>query len=238
MNVGLLFAGGVGMRMNAKSKPKQFLELHGKPVIVYTMEVFENHPEIDEIVVACVETYIDELKNYIRKFGIRKVSAIVPGGSSAFHSVFNGLVTLASKCGEDDIVLIHDGVRPLLDEQLISSNILCAKEHGNAISTVAVTEGIIISQDGFLVDDFPDRKLMYATKAPQTFHFSTIYRLYQRARSDGFTPIESAHLCRHYGIQMHMVTSSYGNIKITTPTDYYIFRAIREAIENSQIAGY
>lgn len=238
MNVGLIFAGGSGTRMNSKAKPKQFLELHGKPVILYTLEVFEQHPDIDKIVVVCIEEYINDLKKYIHRYELQKITEIIPGGSSGFESIFNGLDTLSKECNEDDLVLIHDGVRPFIDEQIISANIQCAREHGNAVTAVPVTEGIMISSDGSMVDDYPDRKLMYATKAPQTFRFKLIYDLYRKALDEGFPSIESAHLCRHYGVKLHMVMGSHNNIKITTPTDYYIFKAIYEAIENSQVVGY
>lgn len=238
MNVGLIFAGGTGTRMNSLAKPKQFLELHGKPIIIYTLEAFENHSDIDRIVVVCVEQYIGELKKYLHRYDMRKISAVIPGGDSGFASILNGLEALSGDCGDDDLVLIHDGVRPFIDEELISANIRCAKEHGNAITAIPVTEGIIISGDGFTVDDFPDRKLMYATKAPQTFRFSLIYGLYKKALAEAVSSVESAYLCRHYGVKLYMVMGSYNNIKITTPTDFYIFKAIYEAIENSQIVGY
>ena len=238
MNVALIFAGGAGARMNSKSKPKQFLELHGKPIIIYTLEVFDRHPDIDKIAIVCIESHIDELKKCIVRFDLKKVSLIVTGGKSGFDSIFNGLDALKNECDQDDIVLIHDGVRPLIDEQLISDNIKCAREYGNAVTAVPVTEGIIISKDGKIADDFPDRKLMYATKAPQSYNYFMIYDLYKKAYKEGFTSIESAHLCKHYGIELHIVKGSYNNIKITTPTDYYVFRALYEIIENNQVIGY
>ena len=238
MNIALIFAGGTGVRMNNKGKPKQFLELHGKPIIIYTLEAFEHHPEIDKIVVVCLESYIGELKKSIKKFDLNKITEIVPGGNSGFESIFIGLTALEGTCADDDIVLLNDGVRPLIDEQLISENINCAKQNGNAITTVSVIEGIIISKDGVMVDEYPDRNLMYATKAPQSYKYRMIYDLYKRARRDGFVSVESAHLCRHYGAKLYMVKGSYNNIKITTPMDYYIFRALQEVLENDQIIGY
>jgi 2-C-methyl-D-erythritol 4-phosphate cytidylyltransferase len=238
MNIALIFAGGVGTRMNTRSKPKQFLELHGKPIIIHTLEAFEYHSEIDKIVIVSLESAIEELRRYLRLFEISKVTEIVSGGDSGFASILNGLTALSGKCDDDDLVLIHDGVRPLIDEQNITDCIRTAKKFGNAISCVSVTEGVIVSKDGEVVDDFPDRKLLYATKAPQVFRFREIYDLYQRAQKEGKIIIESAHLCQQYGVKLHMVRSSPSNIKITTSTDYYIFRALHEAIENSQIIGY
>jgi len=238
MNIAIIFAGGVGKRMNNKAKPKQFLELHGKPIIIYTLEAFENNKDIDEIVVVCIQDYIDELKKHISKFGIEKINVIVPGGTSGFASIYNGLSALKSTCNEKDIVLLHDGVRPFVDDEIIAANIAGVKKHGNAITSVPTIEGIMISEDGAFVDQFPERKIMYATKAPQSFRYGEIFDLYKRAKQENFEPIESAHLCQHYGMKLHMVLGSYNNIKITTPMDYYIFRALYEANENSQLIGY
>ena len=124
MNVALIFAGGSGTRMNTKSKPKQFLELHGKEIIIYTLEHFERHPEIDAIAVVCIADWIDYLKSIIRKHGIDKVKWIVPGGETGQDSIFNGLEAIHKDCPEDSVVLIHDGVRPLINRELISDNIV------------------------------------------------------------------------------------------------------------------
>ena len=238
MNIALIFAGGSGQRMNSKQKPKQMLELHGKPIIIYTLEEFEYHPQIDKIVIVSLESVIVELEKYIRRFELSKVAKIVKGGTTGFDSILNGLSALEDIATDGDIVLIHDGVRPLVDEPTITSCIDCAKKNGNAIPSVPVSEGIIVSRNGETVDDFPDRSIEYATKAPQTFEYRTIYDLYKRAKTENLTPIESAHLCHYYGVKLHMIKGSYINIKVTTATDYYTFRAIYEAIENSQIVGY
>lgn len=237
MNHALIFAGGSGQRMNSKQKPKQLLELHGKPIIIHTLEEFEYHFQIDKIVIVSLESVIDELEKHLRRFELTKIVKTVRGGATGFDSILNGLTALRDIAADEDIVLIHDGVRPLVDEKTITSCISCAKKHGNAITCVPVTEGIIVSENGETVDDFPDRKTEYATKAPQTFQYKLIYDLYKRAKAEGLTPIESAHLCHLYGVKLHIVEGSYSNIKVTTAIDYYIFRAIYEAIESSQIVG-
>ena len=129
--------------MNIKTMPKQFLPLHGKPIILYTLEQFEYHPEIDAIVVVCIESWIDRLNRMLQKGGFTKVQWVVPGGASGQESIYNGLKVLYEHCPEDTTVLVHDGVRPLVNAQVISDNIACVKAHGNAITTSAAIETIM-----------------------------------------------------------------------------------------------
>jgi len=237
MITALIFAGGTGKRMNTRATPKQFLELHGKPVIIYTLEHFEVHPEIDNIVVVCVETWISELRHLLRRYMIEKVSQIIPGGDRGDKSIYNGLRALENVCKPDDIVLIHDGVRPLINSELISANIVKVKECGNAITIDSVSESVVrLDSDGH-VTDVPPRWESYHAKAPQSFKYGVIWDLYQRANKDGLIAVDSSHLCSIYGVKMHTVLSSPNNLKITTPADYYIFRALYEAMENEQILG-
>ncbi|WMJ90205.1 IspD/TarI family cytidylyltransferase [Anaerocolumna sp. MB42-C2] len=238
MTTALIFAGGTGIRMNTAKKPKQFLELHGKPILIYTIEHFEFHNEVDEIVVVCLENWIKELRRFLRLYEITKVSKIVAGNpEGGDYSIYNGLKAMEEMHKFDDIVLIHDGVRPLINAELISENIAKVKEFGNAITCEPVVESVIRSVDGKTVGDVPSRWEMYSAKAPQSFRYGEIYELYKRAKSDGFRAIDSANLCSHYGTKMNIVKSSTNNIKITKPQDFYIFRALYEAMENEQILG-
>ena len=237
MTTALIFAGGTGIRMNTRAKPKQFLELHGKPIIIYTLEHFEMHPEIDNIVVVCIENWIQELKHMLRHYAFDKVSQIVPGGETGDVSIYNGLRALKDICKLDDIVLIHDGVRPLINEELITANIMKVKECGIAITVEAATESIVRLDDNTRITDVPPRKDMYLAKAPQSFRYGMIWDLYQKAYSDNIRTIDSAHLCSIYGVEMHTVLSTPNNLKITAPSDYYIFRALYEVLENQQILG-
>lgn len=235
MITALIFAGGTGQRMNTASKPKQFLELHGKPIIMYTIEHFEFHSEVDNIIVVCLESWIIELERFLKIYDIRKVSKIVAGGISGDKSIFNGLKAMEGTHTADDIVLIHDGVRPLINEELISANIATVKQCGNAITCESVSESIVQSSDGIEIDSVPKRSEMFVAKAPQSFRYGEIWNLYQKAQRDGYVPLDSAHLCNLYGVKMHTVKSTPNNIKITAPQDYYIFRALYEAMENRQI---
>lgn len=234
MVTALIFAGGTGRRMNTTDKPKQFLELHGKPIIIYTIEHFEKHDEVDNICVVCLESYIDELKQLLEKWAIYKVSLIVPGShEGGDKSIFNGLKALESTCKSEDIVLIHDGVRPLINKKLISANIECVKKYGTAITIDPVVESVAhITAKGVTV---PLRSEMYSVKAPQSFRYAEILDLYRKADKEGIGTIDSAHLCGIYGIEMHYVPSSPNNVKITKQEDYYIFRALFEAKENKQL---
>ncbi len=237
MAAALIFAGGTGRRMNTYSKPKQFLELHGKPIIIYTLEHFEYHDEIETITVVCLTDWIAELKGLLRRFGITKVDRILPGGETGHDSIYYGLAAMGETTEDDEIVLIHDGVRPFINEKLISRNIEAVKLYGSAITVEEARESIVRCLDGENVFEVPPRNQMYTAKAPQSFRFGMILKLYERARKEGVQIIDSSHLCSLYHVPMHVVKSTKNNLKITEPADYYIYRALYEAMENQQIFG-
>lgn len=237
MTTALIFAGGTGVRMNTHAKPKQFLELHNKPIIIYTLEHFEKHPDIDNIIVVCLEAWIMELRHQIRRYAIDKVSQIIPGGKRGDQSIFIGLKALEGVCAADDIILIHDGVRPLISADLISANIAKVNECGNAITIDHATESTLRMDSGGQITDVPPRWETYHAKAPQSFRYGMILELYKCASRDGHSIIDSLHLCSVYGVELHTVQSSPNNLKITSPADYYIFRALYEAMENEHILG-
>lgn len=238
MNVALIFAGGSGKRMNSKSKPKQFLQLHGKEIIIYTIEHFEKHPDIDAIAVVCIEGWIDFLKDLLKKHGIKKVKWIVPGGKTGQDSIFNGLQIIHDNCPEDSIVMIHDGVRPLINEQLITDNITCVKEHGSAVTVAPATETVMLTEDDNQVYTSVERSKCRFAKAPQSYYLKDIYGCHLKALSEDIhDKIDSATMMSDYGYALYTVECGSENIKITTPSDFYIFRALIDAMENSQIFG-
>lgn len=241
MNTALIFAGGTGSRMKNKDKPKQFLELNGKPIIIHTIEHFDEHPEIDAIVVVCLESWIDFLRNKLEKFNIKKVVNIVPGGMSGQESIRNGLFAIRDFVvgkEENPIVLIHDGVRPLINAKLISDNIQCVKKKGNAITVVPAIETIIETDDNGNIAKVADRTHCKMARAPQSFYLKDILSAHYRSMREGETEmIDSAMLMQHYGTILHTVIEPVENIKITTPMDYHIFRALVMAKENEQIGG-
>lgn len=238
MNVAIIFAGGVGRRMNTKSTPKQFLTLHGKPIIIHTLEVFENNVDVDAICISCHGDYLDYMQKLCHQFELKKVKWIVAGGASGQESIFNGLDAVHKDCPEDTVVLIHDGVRPNITDGLITDNIRSVEERGTAIScSGAIETPAQIDEEGRIVAITP-RETAIVAKAPQSFRLQDIYDAHTRARAEGRSDfIDSASIMRHYGYDLFMVPCNGDNIKITTPSDFYIFRAILEVRENSQIFG-
>jgi 2-C-methyl-D-erythritol 4-phosphate cytidylyltransferase len=238
MNIAAIFAGGSGVRMHTKSRPKQFLELNGKPIIIYTLELFDNHPQVDAIVVACIDSWIPFLKKMIRKFEITKVVEIVPGGETGQDSIYNALQAAERAAdGKDATVMIHDGVRPLITEQTITDNINTVEEFGSCITCVPATETFVVSQaDGSL--EIPSRANSLIARAPQSFHLSDIMTAHRQAISEGMHNfIDSCTMMSHYGYTLKTIIGPMENIKITTPTDFFIFRAMVEVHENQQIFG-
>jgi 2-C-methyl-D-erythritol 4-phosphate cytidylyltransferase len=237
MNIAVIFAGGVGQRMKTTNRPKQFLEMHKKPIIIYTLEIFEQHPEIDGIVVACVEDWIPYLEDLLDKFRITKVKKIVPGGTSGQMSIYNGLVAAKEVAGDEkSIVLIHDGVRPLINAKVISDNIESVKKNGSAVTSAIVKETIMVVKEDNSIDYVPDRAQSRVAKAPQSFWLDDILAMHHRAQKEGREDfIDSCTMMKHYGHNLFLIDGPYENIKITTPDDFYTMRALLDAQENAQI---
>lgn len=236
-NIAIVFAGGTGKRMNTRSKPKQFLELHNKPILVYTLEVFNRHSEIDGIILAMLEDWIPYSEELIERFRLDKVKAVVAGGSSALYSQRNALLKAEELFGSDAVVLIHDGVRPLLDELTISRNIACVKAHGTAITVTPAIETITIKNESGEIGQIIERSKVELARAPQSFYLSDILSAHRRAEEEGIDFIDSASMMQHYGHALFPVEGTTENIKITTPNDFYMFRALVDARENSQVFG-
>lgn len=239
MNFAVIFAGGTGRRMHTTSRPKQFLEYQGKPIIIYTLELFDNHPMIDGIVVACVKEWIPFLEKMLKKFEINKVKKIVSGGDTGQESIYKGLVAAQNVSkGDGDVVLIHDGVRPLITEKTITDNIEMVKSEGSCITCVPATETFIVAQpDGGL--EIPTRSNSLIARAPQSFYLKDILMAHEKARAEGRHDfIDSCSMMHYYGHKLGKVIGPMENIKITTPTDYFIFKAMVEVHENQQIFGF
>ena len=241
INIGVVFAGGTGTRMRSRDLPKQFLMIYNKPIIIYTLEYFEENEDIDAIVIACVEEWIPYLDDLLRKYQITKVKKIVPGGETGQLSIYNGLLAAKEVAQEEPaIVLIHDGVRPLITKELLSQNIEAVKKYGSSITAGVVKETIVeINSDGS-VKSVPSRDHSRVAKAPQSFWLDDILKAHEQALKNGEkNNIDSCTLMQKYGKkQLHMVDGPYENIKITTPDDYFTMRAIFQAREDYQIYGF
>ncbi len=237
MNIAVIFAGGSGKRMNSKDRPKQFLLIHGKPIIVHTIEVFQYHKEIDAVIVACLEDWIPYMEEMQYRYRLDKIRKIVPGGNTGQLSIYNGVKAAAELYGTDgNVVLVHDGVRPLINDRIISENIAAVKEYGSAVTCAPAQETFVLTDDENNISEVADRKHSRLAKAPQSFWLKELLEAQEQAVRDGHTDmIDSCTLMRAYGKKMHVVECSSENIKITTPDDFYMFRALYDARENQQL---
>jgi 2-C-methyl-D-erythritol 4-phosphate cytidylyltransferase len=239
MNIGVIFAGGVGSRMNSKELPKQFLQIYNKPIIVHTIEYFEKNKHIDAVVVVCIEGWIDYFNDLMYKYRLSKIKKVVPGGATGQLSIYNGLVAAKEiSNGEKSIVLIHDGVRPLINSDLLTKNIDAVKQFGSSITSGIVKETIVEIYDDGGIKTVPDRAHSRVAKAPQCFWLDDILAMHNKALKSGRTDfIDSCSMMQHYGYELHMTDGPYENIKITTPDDFYTMRAILQVKEDAQIYG-
>ena len=231
MNIAVIFAGGVGKRMHSKECPKQFLKIYNKPIIIHTLEYFEKHPLIDAIVISCVEEWMPYLEELIYKYRIEKVKKVVVGGETGQLSIYNGLKAAEDVAnGEKAIVLIHDGVRPLINAKLITDNIESVKKNGSAITTAVVKETILVVNEGTATINYvPSRKNSRVARAPQSFWLNDILNAHEKALSEGKKDyIDSCTMMQEYGYDLFLVDGPGENIKITTPEDLELFKALLE----------
>ena len=217
----LIFAGGTGVRMKQTGKPKQFLEVHGKPIIIYTLEIFDQHQDIDDIVIPCVSGWETYLENLLEKYRIRKVSKVLTGGANTQESKMRALEYMKSYCADNDIVLLHDAVRPLVTEKMISDNIASVKAYGSAITAVPFMETGIVSEDAVTTKKSIVRNTLFVAKAPQSFYFKDVYEAHKLGETMPYTiTIDTCSLMTELGKSLHLVPCDSTNIKITTPEIY------------------
>ena len=240
MNIAIIFAGGSGARMGAGIS-KQFIEVNGKPIIIHTLDIFEDNPEIDEIYVACKEDGIPQLKKLCRRFMITKVKGIVPGGKTGQDSIYNALCAAKENNEDDAIVLIHDGVRPYVTKEVIAENIETVKKYGSAVTCTSLYETPVISNDGKKIDDVPERSRYYTAQAPQSFYLGDVLKAHNTVRKtnpsyEGI--VDTCSLMKSMNKEIMLVQGPRGNIKITTPEDIYEFRAMIEYRESLETFGF
>lgn len=228
MNIALIIAGGSGNRMG-QDIPKQFMHVEGRPIIINTMQCFQCHPDIDAIAVVCLKGWETVLQAYANQFCIDKLKYIFPGGKSGMESIHNGIYGLKEAgCDDEDLVLIHDSVRPLLSQDIISSNIAICKAYGYAITGIQCREAILESEDGFSTSTSIPRDKLIRTQTPQTFRLGNIINVHEEAKMKGIADsVASCTLIAEVGgIEMHIVPGSEKNIKVTTVEDLEILKAL------------
>ncbi|MBR3679029.1 MAG: 2-C-methyl-D-erythritol 4-phosphate cytidylyltransferase [Oscillospiraceae bacterium] len=228
-NIALIIAGGSGARMR-QDIPKQFITVNEKPVIVYTLEAFEKHPEIEAIAVVCIEGWENVLWAYAKQFNITKLKYIVPGGKNGQDSIRNGVYELEKHYSADDIVLIHDAIRPMVSAEIISDCIVKTKRYGNAITVIPCAEAMMETENGEVsVGSYP-RDRLKRTQTPQGFGIGKICDLHRRALEAGITnSVASCTLMIEMGEQVYFSAGSEKNIKLTTVEDIDIFKALLSA---------
>lgn len=226
MNVALLTAAGSGTRMQLNI-PKQFIHVDDKPIIIYTMEAFQNHPGIDAIIVVTIDSWSDVLWAYAKQFGITKLKWVVPGGDSGQESIRKGLDVLKQELSDEDVVLVHDGNRPLVSSQIISDSLATYSKYGSAVAAIPCTEVVFESDDGLTSLVSTERERLLRTQTPHTYQLGQLYEAHLEAEKRGITnTAASCMLMKELGILTYFSKGSEENLKITTPEDLKIFKAL------------
>ena len=230
-NIAILTAGGTGTRTH-QDLPKQFLTVENKPIIIYTLETFQQHPSIDEIYVSCLEGWNAVLEAYAKQFNITKLKRIVTGGATGQESIYNGLKAIKedNKNTDNIVVMIHDGNRPMLPQDVITDNIVKQKQYGSAVTVIPTTEVVFVSKDGIESKDALNRDELWRTQTPHSYKFNELWETHNKAIEDGITNMAaSCSLMQKYGYNTYFSKGSEKNIKITTVEDIEIFKALLNA---------
>lgn len=227
-NIALIIAGGVGARMN-QDIPKQFLNIYDKPIIIYTLQTFQKHPEIDAILVVCLAGWNEILKAYAHQFNITKLKWVVAGGENGQASIYNGIKKLSEECDGNDIVLIHDSIRPNVSQEIISNCIAECRLQGSAITVVPCAEAMLLreKENGKKSKKLISRDMLARTQTPQAFPLSKLIWAHEEAKKLGITAsVASCTLMVELGETVYFCPGSEKNIKITTTEDIEIFKAL------------
>lgn len=227
-NIAILTAGGVGMRTN-QDLPKQFITVENKPIIIYTLEAFQNHPSIDEIYVSCLEGWNSILEAYARQFNITKLKRIVTGGATGQESIYNGLIAINEDNDntENIIAVIHDGNRPMVSQDVITDCLVKQKKYGSAVAVIPTTEVVFVSTNGEFSDEALNRDELWRTQTPHSYKFSELFEVHKKAIKDEvYNMAASCSLMQKYGYSAYFSKGSEKNIKITTVEDIEIFKGL------------
>ncbi len=237
MNIALLTAAGAGTRMG-QDVPKQFMTVNEKPVIAYTMEAFQYHPEIDEILVVCLEDWQPVLKAYARQFNISKLIRTVPGGASGQESINRGIMSLKEDHDMNDLILVHDGNRPFVSEKIITDCIRTAEKYGNAVAAIPCHEVMALTEDGIISSGNIDRDHLKRTQTPHGFTLGKMCELHERAKEKGIeNTTATCSLMMELGEQVHFYDGSEKNLKLTTLDDLDIFKALLASSRPAWLKG-
>ena len=237
MTTAIVIAGGVGHRMEQKI-PKQFINVYDKPVIIYTLESFQKHPMVDSIVTVCLDGWHDVLKAYAGQFGITKLTKIVPGGETAQESIRNGVFALEGSCTDTDTVIIHDGIRPLVDAEVLTDVILKCQKYGNAVSALPYNEQVFIRDDEVSTTRYIPRETIRRVQTPQAYRFDRLLRAYQEAYSRKIGIYGSSYantMMVELGERLYFSAGSEKNIKLTTQDDLELFKVYLMAAKRGDL---
>lgn len=227
MNIGLIIAGGSGSRMK-QDIPKQFLNVYDKPIIIYTLEAFQRHPNIDKILVVCIDGWHDILKAYAKQFGITKIEWIISGGNTGQESIRNGVFFLEDKVNENDTIIIHDGIRPLVEDDVLSDVIVTCEKYGNAVTSLPYNEQIFIIKDELSTEEYIPRETLRRVSTPQAYKFNNLAMRYHQAFEEKIGIYGSSYtntMMVDLGETLHFSSGSDKNIKLTTKDDLELFKA-------------
>ena len=226
MNTAIILAGGVGSRMGV-DRPKQFLMVQDKPIISYCLDIFQNHDEIDSVVVVVSEQWQDFVEEYAAKYGVTKIKGYAPAGKSRQHSIYNGLKCIDKNVPDTDIVIVHDAARPLVSDQIISDCIKGATDYDGAMPVISVKDTVYQSKDGEEIGCLLKRSELFAGQAPESFKFRKYFDIHNQVTDEeiGATAGSSEIAYRH-GMEIRMVKGSERNLKITTIEDLETFETI------------
>ncbi len=227
MITAIIIAGGVGKRMG-QDIPKQFIIVEGKPIIIYTLESFQNHPQIDRILVVCKEGWEDTLWAYVKEFKLSKVQWIIQGGRIGQESINNGVQFLKEHSSPEDTIIIHDGIRPLVDELVLSDVIVKCKEHGNAVTSLPYNEQIFIKTTDETTNQYVDRNTLRRVSTPQAYTYDKLLAAYDRALAENIGMTDSSYtntMMVDLGETLYFAAGSDKNIKLTTTDDLELFKA-------------
>lgn len=226
-NIALIIAGGVGSRMG-QDIPKQFINVYDRPVIIYTLQAFQKNANIDEIEVVCLDGWHDILRAYARQFRISKLENIVSGGKNGQDSIRNGLCDIYKRHREKDtVVLIHDAIRPMVSDDIITDNIRVCRQYGNAVTVVPCTAAMLKTYDSIMTEEQVPRDNLKITQTPQAFFINDIIQAHEEALARGITnSVASCTMYIELGRRLYMSKGSEKNLKLTTTEDIEIFKAL------------